>query len=313
MLGMIAQGWTQKGRAQAQEVHVGKLTNISVSFISLVKAGANRKTIIWKSSDPKASEGAAERVIPFAKVDEDKRLVLGIVYSPGQVDTQGDWAEAPEIEKAAHGFLKASAQHNIDKQHDFVPAGAFVAESWITKQGDPLFPNEPAGSWAVAIKVEDDELWKQVKTGEVKGLSMAGCAMNSDAPAPAAKSEGADESLFRRVVAAVQKLISKQEDDSMEKKEVQVLVDEAMKPINEKLEALSKSVEQIAKGAKADDKEKGEPKMEDVVKGAVEAAMKPVNERLEAIEKATKGSGQDDGDKGDSLGAFVKALNEKRG
>lgn len=99
----------------------------------------------------------------------------------------------------------------------------------------------------------------------------------------------------------------------MEKKEVQVLVDEAMKPINEKLEALTKSVEQIAKGAKADDKDKGEPKMEDVVKGAVEAAMKPVNERLEAIEKATKGSGQDDGDKGDSLGAFVKALNEKRG
>ena len=44
---------------------------------------------------------------------------------------------------------------------------SFVAESWITKGSDPLFPDEPEGSWAVGIRVEDESLWASVKKGEL--------------------------------------------------------------------------------------------------------------------------------------------------
>lgn len=51
-----------------------------------------------------------------------------------------------------------------------------MAESWITKSGDPLFGDEPAGSWAVGIKIENAETWALIKSGEIQGLSMAGTA-----------------------------------------------------------------------------------------------------------------------------------------
>ena len=51
-----------------------------------------------------------------------------------------------------------------------------VAESWIVKENDAVFPDEPVGSWAVAIKLEDEELKKSVKNGDIAGISMAGTA-----------------------------------------------------------------------------------------------------------------------------------------
>jgi hypothetical protein len=64
--------------------------------------------------------------------------------------------------------------HQVDKDHSFNPEAAFVAESWLIKSPDPLFPDEREGAWAVAIRVEDDALWDAVKAGKYKALSLAG-------------------------------------------------------------------------------------------------------------------------------------------
>ena len=63
---------------------------------------------------------------------------------------------------------------NIDKNHSYVSEDAFVAESWIIQKGDPTFPDEPEGSWAVAIIIEDDDTWDQVEKGEIEAISMGG-------------------------------------------------------------------------------------------------------------------------------------------
>ena len=139
--------------------------------------GANGKRIIWKAGDERP-EGADAFETPLRKLvkSDEKRVVYGIVYGPGQVDSQGEYAERGEIEKAAYGFMKGLRLLNVDAQHDFDPRAAFVAESWLTKGADPLFPDEPEGSWAVGIRVEDEALWASVKKGELAGLSMAGYA-----------------------------------------------------------------------------------------------------------------------------------------
>lgn len=147
-----------------------KLEDIDIQFISLVRMPANRRRIIWKS------EGGVEVVVPLMKVADEKKVVYGIVYAPGEIDEQGDWTTAEEIEKAAYRFMKNLRLHNIDKNHDFQPKDAFICESWLIRAGDPLFPEEREGAWAVGIKVEDDELWKGIKEGEITGLSMAGVA-----------------------------------------------------------------------------------------------------------------------------------------
>ncbi|APF20391.1 hypothetical protein Calab_1460 [Caldithrix abyssi DSM 13497] len=149
-----------------------ELKDVQVLFLSLVDKGANNRTIIWKADNKQ--KPIIEKTVPILKVDAEKRMVYGIVYAPNEEDAHGDFMTAEEIEKAAHNFMKARRTTNIDKQHDYEADEGFVAESWIVRKGDPLFPNEPEGAWGVGIKVENDETWEQIKNGEITGISMGG-------------------------------------------------------------------------------------------------------------------------------------------
>lgn len=148
-----------------------KLENLEVSCISLVKSGANKKSIIYKSN----SSANIQKEIKIAK-SSDEGVIYAVVYSPDEIDTQGEFADANTIKKAAYGFMKSGFTKNVDKEHDFKSVDAFIAESWLIRKGDPLFPNEKEGSWAVGIKLESEELKAAVKSGEIAGISMAGLA-----------------------------------------------------------------------------------------------------------------------------------------
>lgn len=148
-----------------------KLVNLEVHYLSLVKQGANRREIIWKAVD---SNPDWVREVPIRKTDAEKRMVYGVVYAPDEIDAHGDFTTADEIEKAAYGFMKNLRLRQIDKDHSFDPAPAYVAESWLVRAPDPLFQEEKEGAWAVGIKIEDDSLWEAVKGGEYKALSLAG-------------------------------------------------------------------------------------------------------------------------------------------
>lgn len=148
-----------------------KLHNLSVSWISLVDRGANKRKVIWKAQDT----GEFLKEVKISKIDNEKRIVYGIVYSPNDVDTQGDYADAETIEKAAHEFLKNNRVHYIDKQHNLEKQDAYVAESWIVRKNDELFPDDENG-WAVGVKIEDDGLWEEVKKGELASFSLFGTA-----------------------------------------------------------------------------------------------------------------------------------------
>lgn len=148
-----------------------KLENLEVSCISLVKSGANKKSIIYKSN----SSANIQKELKIAK-SSDEGVIYAVVYSPDEIDTQGEFADANTIKKAAYGFMKSGFTKNVDKEHDFKSADAYVAESWLIRKGDPLFPNEKEGSWAVGIKLESDELKAAVKSGDIAGISMAGLA-----------------------------------------------------------------------------------------------------------------------------------------
>jgi len=155
-----------------------KLKKVDVNFISLVGNGANQKTIIFKSADP--SKNTFQKQIEIKKLDQDQHMVYGIVYSPDEVDSQGDIATAEVIKDMAYNFMENGRTQNIDNQHNETPGDGFVAESWITKISDPTFPFDPVGSWAVAIKIKKDETWQLIKNNEITGLSMQGLAAVED-------------------------------------------------------------------------------------------------------------------------------------
>lgn len=153
-----------------------EIKNAQISFVSLVDKAANKKkfAIIKAEANP-----TFEKTIPILKVDDEKRIVTGIVYEPGSAIEKSSWdahdefMTAEEIEKSAHLFLKD--YRNIDKQHDFVAGQAEVVESWIAKEDGKLEEEEiKKGTWLLSVHVPDDDTWEQIKKGEITGFSMGG-------------------------------------------------------------------------------------------------------------------------------------------
>ncbi len=149
------------------------LKDLDVKFISLVRRPANRKEKLILKDD-----GGFELLIDLEKahLNEEDRVLYGVVYAPNELDAHGDYTTGEEIKKAAWNFLKEGRVRNVDVEHTYKEAPAFVAESWLSKGNDPLFPEEPENTWIVGIRVEDEKLWEEIKRGEYRGLSLAGTA-----------------------------------------------------------------------------------------------------------------------------------------
>jgi hypothetical protein len=123
-------------------------------------------------------------IVSIAKIDGGKQIMKGVVYKPNELDAHGDWMTAEDIEKSAHKFMKDLKLQNVDTNHSQEKVDAYVCESYIAKSGDP--DGYPVGSWIVAIKVEDPDVWQGVLKGDYEAFSMQGTAYaisNVDPPA----------------------------------------------------------------------------------------------------------------------------------
>lgn len=265
-----------------------KLKDMNITHISLVNKGANKRSIIFKSAD---EEPKHEKNVTLVKFDDKKGIVYGIVYAPNDIDTQDEFATAEEIEKAAFGFMKSLNIKNIDKNHDFENKDAFVAESWIVKSGDALFPDD-VGAWAVGIKLESDELKQAVAKGEIGGLSMAGTATKEEV---SSSSSFNIADMVKSVIEGVQKAFAasgdkKTNDDGLEaaiKKEVST--------------AFAKSVEI----------EKQNKELTDKLQKSEEALKAATAEKDKAVEELTKSKQNTEPPKFDAKNAseIAKAAN----
>lgn len=148
-----------------------EIKNAQISFVSLVDKAANQRqfAIIKRAGEAPPFEKSA----PILKVDEEKRIVTGVVYEPDTPDTHDEFMTAQEIEKAAHQFLKD--YRNIDKQHDFTSGQGEVVESWIAKSDTTVGEQQiREGTWLMSVHVPDDEIWSEIKKGNITGFSMGG-------------------------------------------------------------------------------------------------------------------------------------------
>ncbi|WP_129596023.1 XkdF-like putative serine protease domain-containing protein [Anaerophilus nitritogenes] len=148
-----------------------EIVDAKITHVSFVKKGANGKDFLIMKSDDQ--EPTLEKETPILKVQDDKKLVTGIVYEPDTVDSQNEFMKADAIEKAAHKFMED--YRNIDKNHTFNNENVSVVESFVTK-GDTKIGDTSIkkGTWVMTTKVNDDKLWEDVKKGNIKGYSMGG-------------------------------------------------------------------------------------------------------------------------------------------
>ncbi len=145
----------------------GEFAELRVQLISLVKHPANRRPVIIKSDTGVRFELPAR----ILHKDASRRLVYGVVYEPGIIDTQGDSATSEVIRSAAHEFLRMGLVQMVDFQHDFAPGKGTIVESFILGGEDERFPNITKGAWVVVIELSPEML---PFIQDIGGLSLAG-------------------------------------------------------------------------------------------------------------------------------------------
>ena len=151
-----------------------------VFAISLVNAPATQETFIAMAKQ--------DKIVKFAKVDEEQRILMGLVLQPDQliyrVDENGDEFEmffsAETIKDFSQNFFQSGFQLNSKLEHDEPIEGVTFVESWLVENPkvdkSAAFGLEyPKGSWLVSMKVDNDDIWNNyIKTGELKGFSIDG-------------------------------------------------------------------------------------------------------------------------------------------
>lgn len=248
-----------------------KLSDIRIEFISLVENPANGMEIVWKSKEPRKESAAdisiyrdlditAKDAARIAKTDDEKHLVFATVYEPDTVDSQGDFAEADEIEKAAHLFLGEYRQEFVDTEHNQRMNGSIVVESFIKRGSVEEYPDTKDGAWCVVIKVRDVDTWDKIKNGEIAGVSMFGSAMKTEVEKTAEKTDGEEteskgtgatlEEFVKKSIKEIKDFIlgnnnqPKAKENKMNEAEVKKAIEEAIAPKDAEIAELKKTVEQ---------------------------------------------------------------------
>jgi hypothetical protein len=211
---------------------LAKIKDLSVSFLSLVAKPATGKGLTLKAAD-----GQRPATFDLIVKNDDMQRAFGIVYAPDQEDAHGDTADALTIRRAAAEFMREGRLKNIDTEHSFTTEMAFVAETWLVRQGDKLFPDEPEGSWAVGIQINDPDLWSQLKSGTLTGISLAGIARREPEPDDPGAQYYTEKDTTPNWVTRLMKALTGAntqetvEETDMTKDEVQALVGETLKSV----------------------------------------------------------------------------------
>ncbi len=125
--------------------------------------------------------------IELKEVDSEKRILMGAALVPNkQIYRRNSKNEeyyiyfsSDTIRKASELFLINSNQNNATYEHEKKVTGLSVVESWIiddskTDKSRLYGFDLPKGTWMISMKVNNEEIWNDVKEGKVKGFSIEG-------------------------------------------------------------------------------------------------------------------------------------------
>tara|TARA_R110000782_G_scaffold86558_1_gene167774 strand:+ start:146 stop:736 length:591 start_codon:yes stop_codon:yes gene_type:complete len=125
--------------------------------------------------------------VEFKTVDTEKRIIVGLALVPDKPiyrrsgNNEYNIIFSKEtVRKASELYLKRLKLNNTTLEHDEqMTSGVSVIESWIVE--DPLKDktalyglNAVKGAWAVVMKIDNEEVWGDVKSGKYLGLSIEG-------------------------------------------------------------------------------------------------------------------------------------------
>ena len=152
-------------------------SDVEVSFVALVDKPAIERNFLAFKNDR----------MTFS-VNEEKRIISGPVMISGELiyrkDSQGEFNvffSKETVRDIAIKFFKKDYQKNLNLFHDPAQSvdGVIIFESFVSDKErgiNPMtgFDDLPDGTWFISAKVDNDEVWQKIKSGEVKGFSVEG-------------------------------------------------------------------------------------------------------------------------------------------
>jgi hypothetical protein len=152
---------------------------LAIDAISLVHSPAIESDFVFF--------GKEKSNLTLAKVDEEKRMLISAALIPNKnivrYDANTDseyyvWFSKETVRKASELYLKHNNHHKATYEHQDRVSGVLTIESWI-KEGDmdksKLYGFDlPNGTWFVKMKIDNEELWQDIKSKKIKGLSIEG-------------------------------------------------------------------------------------------------------------------------------------------
>ena len=146
----------------------------------------------------------------FRAVDDEKRIVAGPLMVPNKFilrrDPNGDpyyvFFSKDTIKRIQERFNKSGYQNVTDEDHDGnIKSDNILLEQWIieSRVHDKAryygYDNLPQGTWFGVYKVNNDETWQKIKSGELRGFSIAGDFINKMEPV-----ENSEEALLSKII-----------------------------------------------------------------------------------------------------------------
>jgi len=121
----------------------------------------------------------------FEITNEEKRVISGplmisdlpIFRKTEEGDEYYVVFNSDTIRKIVYKYMKEGRTNSVNEMHETALDGVFMFESFIIddrKKTPKGYEELPEGSWFGSFRVENDDVWQQVKDGDFRGFSVEG-------------------------------------------------------------------------------------------------------------------------------------------
>ena len=151
-------------------------------------SGIDAVSVVHSPAIEENFSALAKHEVELKEIDAEKKILMGAALVPNKQIYRVNEKTKEEyhiyfsentVRQASELFLMNSNQNNATYEHDKKLEGMSVVESWIiedskldksAKYGFDL----PKGTWMISMKVNNEQVWSDVKAGKVKGFSIEG-------------------------------------------------------------------------------------------------------------------------------------------
>ena len=124
--------------------------------------------------------------VEFKTINEEKRIIVGLALVPnkkiyrrrGEYEYYIQFSE-DTVRKASEIYLKSNRSNHTTLEHQTMTNGVSVIESWIVEDERMDKSNlyglkATKGAWVVTMKIDNDNVWQDIKDKKYLGLSIEG-------------------------------------------------------------------------------------------------------------------------------------------